>query len=473
MALLLALALACTLTAVLTRTTTAHAAFGRLHEPVLTPVAGVGFPLDGYLGSPTRRKVKLQRRKASGGWSTVQVKKTKRSGRFVFANVVLRRDTTLRVFAPRHRPNPKSVGLAPVFTKTVPVQVVHQSATLTPLPPVAQQGSAVSAPANDPLVAATFVPARPGRKVALQGRDASGWRTLGTLTQDASGSVVFPAMAGTSYRAVASPERDGTGRVITNVTQTRDWAVAFEETFAGTALNPLVWNDMKRENAAAANRTCARADSTYRSVSGGALNLGVGYDPARIGQACQYTSDGVGGQSPYLINTMVATEWSYSFTYGVAAARMKVQRAKGMHSAFWTLPSGKPVSYLDPLDAEIDVMEFFGETPKGNEGVASFVHYLDENSVRQKYGALNPRTADMKPAGDRWWDSYHVFSVEWTPTEYIFRIDGREHYREARGVTERPAFLILSLQTSDYELANLTEDELQQSAQVDWVRVYQ
>nr|WP_257956229.1 hypothetical protein [Nocardioides sp. B-3] len=66
-----------------------------------------------------------------------------------------------------------------------------------------------------------------------------------------------------------------------------------------------------------------------------------------------------------------------------------------------------------------------------------------------------------------------MFSVEWTPSEYVFRIDGAEFYRETRAVSHKPAFLILSMLTSDYELRHLTPDRMSQTARVDWVRVYQ
>jgi len=67
-----------------------------------------------------------------------------------------------------------------------------------------------------------------------------------------------------------------------------------------------------------------------------------------------------------------------------------------------------------------------------------------------------------------------VFSVEWTPSRYVFRIDGKETFRTSRGVSGRPEFLILSLLSSDYELGYLGgEARLPQSMKVDWVRFWQ
>ena len=48
-----------------------------------------------------------------------------------------------------------------------------------------------------------------------------------------------------------------------------------------------------------------------------------------------------------------------------------------------------------------------------------------------------------------------MFSVEWSPGGYVFRIDGRETWRTSAGVSRRPEYLILSLLSSDYELPGL------------------
>ena len=66
-----------------------------------------------------------------------------------------------------------------------------------------------------------------------------------------------------------------------------------------------------------------------------------------------------------------------------------------------------------------------------------------------------------------------MFSVEWTPDMYIFRIDGRETMRTTRGVSHHPEFLILSMLSSDYELRSLGGDkQLPQHFYVDWVQVW-
>ena len=62
--------------------------------------------------------------------------------------------------------------------------------------------------------------------------------------------------------------------------------------------------------------------------------------------------------------------------------------------------------------------------------------------------------------------------MEWTKAAYIFRVDGREFFRETQIVSQSPEYLLLSMLTSDYELEKLTPATMRQRAQVDWVRVW-
>ncbi|MDT0183494.1 glycoside hydrolase family 16 protein [Microbacterium sp. ARD31] len=345
------------------------------------------------------------------------------------------------------------------------------TATLASLPPIVQPGTSPAAPSDDATLVATFAPASPGQKVVLEKRVRNGWKVVATATEDAWGSAAFTPGSGT-YRASSTAG----GRTWTSgsVTTSR-WTPEFEDTFSGTTLDTTVWNDQKREHESVyAPRTCARVDPAARRVGGGVLQLGIAADPARLGLPCSYTTPRTSGTSPYLLNSQVATEHTRFFQHGIVAARIKPQRAKGMHSGFWLLPSG--TKYTDGVPAagtEIDVMEFFGETGRGTETIGSHVHYYEANWDKISYGNFFRSTRNALTSSRRnWWDEFHVFSVEWTPEEYIFRVDGREYYRETQAVSQTMQYLVLSNLTSDYELGELTSDELGDTAQVDWVRVF-
>ena len=66
-----------------------------------------------------------------------------------------------------------------------------------------------------------------------------------------------------------------------------------------------------------------------------------------------------------------------------------------------------------------------------------------------------------------------MFSVEWTPEAYIFRVDGRETFRQTENISGMPEFLVLSLLSSDWELPDLDKSQIPTDMKVDWVRVSQ
>ena len=154
-------------------------------------------------------------------------------------------------------------------------------------------------------------------------------------------------------------------------------------------------------------------------------------------------------------NGHISTNGTKSFRYGYAAARIRFQPRRGQHGAFWMQPQTKLATEGSArrTGAEIDVIEWFGGNhPQG--GLASFAHDYPKDG---KPGVTPRKTGGFikNPGrfGSGWAKKFHVFSVEWTPTRYIYRIDGRETFRTGKGVSGRPEFLILSLQSSPLRAA--------------------
>ena len=342
--------------------------------------------------------------------------------------------------------------------------------TLTSLPPIVQPGTSPASPTDKGTLIATFTPASPGQQVSLEQRVRRGWKIVALGTEDERGTATFVSGPGT-YRArtTVAGHTWATGTV-----EATRWGPTFEETFTGTTLDQSVWNDQRREHESVyAPRTCARVDASARRVEGGVLHLGVAHDPARAGIPCNYTSKRSSGTSAYLLNSQVATEHTRFIQHGIVAARIKPQRAKGMHSGFWMLPAGTTYEDGNPAaGTEIDIMEFFGDNGRGTESIGSHVHYYEPGWSKVSLGDTFPATRQVLRPGRDWWEEFHVFSVEWTPTEYIFRIDGRQYYRETTAVSQTHQYLVLSNLTSDYELSELATKELTETAQVDWVRVF-
>ena len=238
------------------------------------------------------------------------------------------------------------------------------------------------------------------------------------------------------------------------------WTLRFRDEFDGTSLDTEVWNYRQEGlRVPAHGRGHAASSRSAVSVGDGRLRLLAKADPSRPG---------------YYLNGHVSTEESYTFRGGIAAARIRFQRARGQHGAFWIQSPVEPRKGAGPSvnGAEIDVAEFFGQGyPHG--GLSHFVHYLADDGTWAKAGGLLSPGALPLPAGRSWWNSYHVFSVEWSPAGYVFRIDGRVTWCSSKGISDVEQFLVLSLLNSDWELARLRPSRLPQTMSVDWVRVWQ
>ena len=213
------------------------------------------------------------------------------------------------------------------------------------------------------------------------------------------------------------------------------------------------------------------------AVTGGALRLSVLADPARAAESCTaLRGDGsVIGQFKYRLNGHISTNGNHDFRYGVAAARMKFQKERGQHASFWLQPTEyKPEATTAKVGgAEVDIIEWFGEGGK-QSGLTSFIYHPSKKGPVKVGGFLKGQDNFLASKKDSWFKGYHVFSVEWTPKSYVFRIDGKVSATITVGISEMKQYPILSLLSSDYELENLgSESKLPQHSYVDWMQIWE
>ncbi len=349
-----------------------------------------------------------------------------------------------------------------------------QSIELSVLPPVVQPGAEPAASDGAAgVVAATFDPADEGAEAVLEAKDGGSWNEVGTAEQDDAGHVEFVLPEGSgngvTYRV--------TGSGATSVTIAGDqWGEPdFEDEFDGSALS----DDWLTRGEGFYNpeglRACSAASSDAADVSDGTLGLSVILDPDRTDEQCAAKKGNgeAAGKFSYRLNGQVMTN-NHFFKYGVLAARIKFQEKQGQHGSLWMLPAISESTTDSGLGgSEIDVIEFFGDGVK-NGGLASFIYKLTEDGSEKVGGQLPDPDQYLAGKGDSWFEDYHVFSVEWTPQEYIFRIDGQETFRTSEGISHQPEFPILSLLSSDYELQHLGGDKnLPQTMNVDWLKFWQ
>ncbi|WP_030482973.1 glycoside hydrolase family 16 protein [Nocardioides aequoreus] len=320
---------------------------------------------------------------------------------------------------------------------------------------------------DDLLTPATVVvePADEGTTVRVE-RSTDGGESWSAVPdaegeQDADGQarVMLPALEpgeDADYRAVAG---DLTGEPVTPATQTEVFTEDFDDVAAyerrWAARDPGLYHG---------RRMCASPDEERVSLADGVATLSVKrIAPDGAASPGDASVECVGGVWD---NAMVGTgraEEPFQFTYGTAAARMKVQSGQGMHSAFWLQTMGEG-------GLEIDTVEYYGDGHRS--GLQTKIHDpLTDGELASEGGEVDPSPVLAEGATPA--DGWHVYSVEWTPEGYVFRVDGHVTMTTDKPrVADGPEEVVLSLLTSDWALDDGTTSE-SSTVDVDWVRVWQ
>ena len=355
------------------------------------------------------------------------------------------------------------------------LKAASQRISLEALPQIVQQGrSTASANSAKAAITATIKPVKVGRKVILQQRNSSSWKKVGVATQEKNGSVNFAALVSKGGQAltyrVQATAFQGLKATTSKTVDTSRWLTpTFSDEFSGTRLSSM-WGMRGQRYEPTSKRTCSKGDPKAVKVGNGAVRLSVIRDRSRSDK-CTAVSRTETKRISYRLNGHIGTDGGlFDFKYGVAAARIKMQKRQGQHASFWMQPVGENQPGSD--GHEIDIIEYFGDKhPQG--GLTSFIHWYKGNRLIKTGSWIKNSESFLKNKKDGWSKNYHVFSVQWTPRAIIFRIDGKETWRTSARVSRAQQYLILSLLASDYEALEITDKQLPQHMYVDWVRVWE
>lgn len=213
--------------------------------------------------------------------------------------------------------------------------------------------------------------------------------------------------------------------------------ILFFDDFDGASLNRKVWNVIVTGRTVN-NEQQAYVDSkdTIELVQGqaaegasrGALRLHARWRPGfrtPEGRAFDFTSG------------RIDTRDKFGFTYGTAAARLKMAPGAGLWPAFWVLGAGQW-----PDVGEMDIMENVGDPSWTNVALHGPGYSGDTPLAKRR----------PFPAG-RDATAWHVYSMTWTPDSVAFSVDDDEFYRvtkadvevHGRWAYDSPKHLILNL----------------------------
>lgn len=202
----------------------------------------------------------------------------------------------------------------------------------------------------------------------------------------------------------------------------------FADEFSGTALDRAHWNVIVTGRTVN-NEQQAYVDSEeVLSVANGALTIRPRFRPGFK------TPE---GRSFDFISGRIDTRSKVAFTYGTAAARMKLAAGAGLWPAFWALGDGRW-----PDTGEIDVMENVGDPAWTSVALHGPGYFGNTPLVKRSPFSGRHDAAD-----------WHVYAVDWTPDSLVFTRDHREVYRVTRAMVEahgrwafdNPKHLILNL----------------------------
>jgi beta-glucanase (GH16 family) len=157
----------------------------------------------------------------------------------------------------------------------------------------------------------------------------------------------------------------------------------------------------------------------------------------------------------------INTQHKFEHAFGYYVARCKLPKQPGHWPAFWMMcPGVSKVGDAGRDGTEIDIIEI----PWRDGRLTSNLHW-------DGYGK-DHQTAGTKFTVSEVTEGFHTFGLWWSPTEYVFYVDGKEMWRTAAGgVSQVPEYILLTEEIGKWGGA-IAEAQLPDYFTVDYVRVY-
>jgi len=213
--------------------------------------------------------------------------------------------------------------------------------------------------------------------------------------------------------------------------------IVFFDDFSGTGLDRARWNvivtgrtvnDEQQAYVDSSETIAVVSGQEAAGADNGALAIHARYHPG-------YTTPE--GRRFDFISGRLDTRGKFAFTYGTAAARVKLTAGAGLWPAFWALGAG-----AWPATGEMDILENVGDPTWTNFALHGPGYSGNTPLTNRRHFEAGTDITD-----------WHVYSMHWTSDAIQFSVDGVEAYRVSRAMVEKygawaydnPKFLIVNL----------------------------
>lgn len=264
-----------------------------------------------------------------------------------------------------------------------------------------------------------------------------------------------------------------------------DFKAVFSDEFDGTEINEkywntgLVWGDTRIINGEQQYfvNTQKQPDFAYNpfNLTGDTLIIESIATPETLKDelppVCS-EADPLGKERCAFLSGALSSHDKFGMTYGYVESRMKVGSAPGSLSSFY-LYNRYPGTGRNLHAPEIDIIEYLGENPFGDEMAFQTYHYANVND-----GTTNsaPTMFHRNPDGTKYDEAFHTFGALWEPQLVIWYIDGVEVKRMTGPQVGRQQMNIVAYLVSGSAWAptpDVDADIYPLQFEIDYIKAYQ
>jgi beta-glucanase (GH16 family) len=166
----------------------------------------------------------------------------------------------------------------------------------------------------------------------------------------------------------------------------------------------------------------------------------------------------------------------FSFKYGIIKVRARIDTAKGMWPAIWTLGAGKQHHWPD--NGEVDIMEFYRF--QGEPTILANAAWGGKNH-KPVWNSKKIPLAHFLNEDPKWPKKFHIWKMDWTPKYIQIYLDGElvnkvdlDKTQDPDGFNpfHQPHYILLNLAIGANG-GDPSHTKFSKKYEIDYVRVYQ